>query len=762
MQSARYMFMLVVLLLGSFIRAEQPRYLDTNLSTATRVEDLMSRMALKEKIGQMNQYLGLAFLEREEPENALKMLEELRGGRVGSFLMVADVQEGNKLQKIAEESRLRIPVLNAIDAIHGHCLYNGATVYPTCIGMASSFNTDLVERIHVATAKEMRATGYHWAFFPYLSVSRDPRWGRVGENFGEDPLLVSEMAAACVRGFQGDDYGAPDRVLACAKVLLGDGQPINGLNFAPMDVSERTLYEIFLPPAKACVDAGARTFMAAHNEINGVPCHSNHWLLTEVLREAWGFRGYTISDWKDIERLADGHKVASNGKEAVRMAVAAGVDVHMHGSDFVEPLEELVVEGAIPEARIDRAVRAILTDKFRLGLFEDRFVDEETVEKVLGSEEHVGMALEMARQSIVLLKNEGEVLPLSKSMGSLLITGPLAESNALVGDWVHTQPDENIVTIVEGIEELVSSEVGVEHYDCGDLFDITEESIKTATEKAKLADAVVVVVGGNDSRSDPNWDLKFDRLNRSGGENIARSNIDMVGKQLELVQALCATGKPLVVVLINGRPLAIEWIAENVSAVVEAWQPGMQGGKAVAEVLFGDCNPSGRLPITIPRSVGHLLSFYNHRPIAYLRNYKYGKTGPLFEFGHGLSYTTFDYGELQVPQRVLPGSEVKIGVEVTNTGARAGDEVVLVFVNDVVSSVTTPIKELKAFKRIHLEVGETKRVEFSLNIDDLALYDVNMSRVVEPGTFEVMIGDLKGKFEVVDRLSSIVPRSRIP
>jgi beta-glucosidase len=371
------------------------------------------------------------------------------------------------------------------------------------------------------------------------------------------------------------------------------------------------------------------------------------------------------------------------------------------------------------------------------------------------------MALEMARQSIVLLKNEGQLLPLDQSIRSLLITGPLAASNALVGDWVHTQPDENIITVVEGIEELVSGQVEVEHYDCGDLLDITEDSIKTAKKKAERVDTVVVVVGGNDSRSDLNWDLKFDRPNRSGGENIARSNIDLVGRQLDLVKAIHSTGTPLVVVLINGRPLATEWIAENVPSVVEAWQPGMQGGTAVAEVLFGHCNPSGKLPITIPRGVGHLLSFYNHRPMTYLRSYKYGQTGPLFEFGHGLSYTTFEYGELQVPQRVLPGSEAKIGVEVTNTGARAGDEVVLVFVNDVVSSVTTPTKELKAFKRIHLEAGQKKRVEFSLSTDELAIYDVNMRRTLEPGKFEVMIGDLKGEFEVVDRLSSIVLRSRI-
>ncbi len=739
---------LILFFLLSLLSASQLSYLDPSLPVAERVEDLMLRMTLEEKIGQMNQYLGLSFLEREDQKSADQMLSQLRQGLIGSFLMVADLREANRLQEIAKQSRLKIPPLNAIDAIHGHCLYYGATVYPTCIGMASSFNTDLVEKIHAATARELRATGYHWAFFPYLSVSRDPRWGRVGENFGEDPLLVSEMAAACVRGLQGDDYASPGRVLACAKVLLGDGQSINGLNLAPMDVSERTLYEIFLPPAKACVDAGARTFMVAHNEINGIPCHSNAWLLTGLLREQWGFAGYTISDWGDIERLVDGHKVAVDQKAAVRMAVSAGVDVHMHGSDFVEPLAELVREGAISEGRIDRTVRAVLGDKFKLGLFEDPYVDERKGGEILGCEDHIEMALEMGRQSIVLLKNDGPVLPLSRNLKSLLVTGPLADSNALVGDWVHAQPDKNIVTVLEGIEALVSNQMKVEYFNCGNLLEITDQSIDTAAAKARLVDAVVLVVGGNDNRSDESWELRFDRPNRSGGENVARSSLGLVGRQLDLVRAVQATGTPLVVVLVNGRPLAIEWIAENVAAIVEAWQPGMQGGKAVAEVLFGEYSPSGRLPITIPRGVGHLLSFYNYRPTTYLRKYKYGKTGPLFEFGHGLSYTTFEYRELQVSRELSGGGPVNVSVEVRNTGDVASDEIVLLFVNDVVSSVTTPVRKLKSFKRIHLEPGEQKRVHFRLSTDQLALYDVNMRRVVEPGVFEVMVGDLRGEFEL--------------
>lgn len=725
--------------------AALPKYLNPAVPIRQRVEDLMARMTLTEKIGQMNQYLARDYSAQQDPGH---MLRELRRGLIGSFLMVTTAREGNELQRIAEESRLKIPPLNAIDAIHGHCLYHGATVYPTCIGMAGTFNDELVRRIHTATAREMRTTGYHWAFFPYLSVSRDPRWGRVGENFGEDPLLVSRMAAAVVFGLQGQNLSGPHPVVACAKVLIGDGQPINGLNGAPMDVSERTLREVFLPPAQACVDAGARTFMVAHNEINGVPCHANHWLLTEVLRREWGFTGYVISDWMDIERLVDGHKVARNQQEAVRMAVAAGVDIHMHGPGFLEPLEALVRIGVIPETRIDRAVREILYDKFRLGLFENRYVDESRITQVLACRGHVDLALETARQSIVLLKNERNTLPLGKDIDSILVTGPFASDNAILGDWVLAQPSENITTIVEGMRAGASAGTRMDYFDCGDVMEITAQKITSAADKARTVDVAVLVVGGNDNRCNDEGEYVPRRKNRTGGENIARSSIQLAGRQLDLVKAVHATGTPVVVVLINGRPLAIEWIAEHVPAVVEAWQPGMTGGRAVADVLFGKYNPCGRLPITIPRGTGHLLSFYNHGPMAYWRKYKYGPTGPLYAFGHGLSYTTFAYRKLQIPETVSIGNSVPISVEVTNTGPRAGHEVVMLFVNDVISSVTTPVRELQDYQRIYLEPGQTRRVEFVLAPDQLALYDVHLKRVVEPGTFEVMVADQKGTFAI--------------
>ncbi len=733
-------------------------YLDPTLPPEKRVDILMEQMTLTEKIGQMNQYLALEKMRRKVETNAAEntgnrnkkvaaMLADLDAGLIGSTLFVNSIEESNALQKRAEQSRLKIPLLHAMDSIHGHCAFYGTTIFPTAIGQASSFDLALVEKSQEITAKEMRATGYHWNFWPYMSVARDARWGRVGETFGEDPLVVSRMVTASVKGLQGDDYTDKDRVIACAKVLLGDGQSINGLNFAPTDLSERTLREIFLPPGKAAGDAGCRTFMVAHNEVNGIPCHADRRLLTGILREEWGFEGYTISDWMDVERLNWIHKIAHDQKEAVFLAVYAGVDVHMHGPDFIGPLTELVEEGKISEDRIDRTVRAMLLDKFRMGLFnENRYVDPAAAERVLANAEHRAVALELARNSIVLLKNNNQALPLSKQLKSVLVAGPLADSNALVGDWVYAQPPENITTVLAGIQNLVGAQMKVSYASCSEIMDITDEDIERAVQQAKEVDSVIMVVGGNDARVDEDWKTADGRRNRTGGENRARSEINLAGRQLEMLKAVWETGTPMVVVLINGRPLSIEWVADHVDGIIEAWQPGMNGGVAVAEVLFGDVNPSGKLPISFPRSAGHIQTFYNHKPSTYYREYKFGKTQPLWWFGHGLSYTTFKYSRLKVPQQVTAGSSVPVSIVVENTGTRSGDEVVFLYINDMISSVTTPVKLLKDWARIQLEPGEKKTVEFTLTQEDLALLDINLESVVEPGVFEVMIGGLKKEF----------------
>ncbi|MBN2814155.1 MAG: glycoside hydrolase family 3 C-terminal domain-containing protein [Bacteroidales bacterium] len=733
------------------MKENSPLYLNSSVPVERRVDDLMSRMTLKEKVGQMNQRIGESFFTKDRENLKMNMLNDLQNGLVGSYLMIENAEEYNKLQRIATTSGLKIPFLNAIDAIHGLGLYYGATVYPTAISQATAFDPKMVEQINAQTAVEMRATGYHWAFWPYMSVTRDPRWGRVGENFGEDPLVVSTMAVAAIKGLQGDDYTAPDKVIACAKQVLSDSHPNNGVNVSPAVMSDRLLKEVYLPPLEACIQAGARTLMPAHNEINGVPSHANKELLHDLVRETYGFDGYIVSDWKDIEKLDNFHKVAPNQKEAVKLAINAGVDIHMFGDNFVDELVELVEEGQVPMERVDRTVRAILTDKFRMGLFENPFVDEDKVNDIIANPEHRQLALESARKSIVLLKNEKNTLPLSKSLQKILVTGPLADHNAIVGDWVHSQPDENIITVIEGIRELAGQQMDVEFYNPGDIFDVNEESIAEAVKRSKDADAVVLVIGDNDNRTQTDWNLNHFHKNRTGGENVDRADITLSGMQEELAKALSATGKPVVVVLINGRPLAVEWIAENIPAVIEAWQPGMKGGQAIAEVLFGDYNPSGRLPMTIPRNGGQIPIFYNHRPSMFAHYYSDIKKGPLYWFGHGLSYTTFVYHDLNVPETIVKDQEIPVSVMVKNTGVLAGDEIVLLYVNDKYSSVTTPVKELKAFTRVHLEPGEEKEVKFNLPFEALSLLDKELKKVVEPGEFEVMVGDLMKTFEWTEK-----------
>lgn len=737
--------------------AQTPQYLDATLSASERVEDLLRRMTLEEKIAQMCQYVGPEHMREAEKNlsaeellanNAQGFYPELHSsdvikltgaGMIGSFLHVVTAEEANLLQSHAAKSRLKIPLLIGIDAIHGNAMVNGATVFPTPIGLASTFDPELVERIAVATRHEMRASGSHWTFSPNLDVARDARWGRVGETFGEDPLLVTRLGVAMVRGYQGQDFDGSGYVIACAKHLVAGSESVNGLNGAPTDVSLRTLHEVFLPPYQACIDAGVFTAMTAHNEINGVPCHGNKWLMTDLLRKQMGFRGFVVSDWMDIERLIDLHHVVPNQKEAVHLTVDAGMDMHMHGPDFLEPLAELVREGRISERRIDESVRWILTAKFKLGLFEAAQVDLDKVKQVLFGAEHQELALEAARRSIVLLKNDG-VLPLQPNRSKkVLVTGPNADNQTILGDWSLVQPDENITTVYEGLRQIAPEGCVVEHFDSGSLvYEIDQEVIDEAARRATDADVAVVVVGENA--------LRYQWNEKNSGEDTARSRITLAGNQRKFVQALHRTGTPVVVVLVNGRPLGVQWIAENVPALLEAWEPGAAGGRAVAEVLFGVTNPSGRLPISIPRSAGQIQTVYNHKPSQYFKKYRYQQTSALFEFGHGLSYTKFEYSNLRLPESAGSDDDIRVSVDVTNAGERAGEEVVCVFVNDVVSSVTTPVRQLQDFRRIALGPGETRTLDFSIDNDQLAILDANLQRVVEPGLFEVFVGPLEGQF----------------
>ena len=743
----------VLMLFVSFKTAkdDDPIYLDPSKSIEARVADLMSRMTLEDKVYQMNQFVGLEHMKKGNPEDdkenndaqgfyktlsindVTKMCEE---GKIGSFLHVLTAKEANYLQELALKSPLKIPVLIGIDAIHGNALVSGTTVYPSPIGLASTWNDDFLYSIGKQTAKEMRATGSHWTFTPNIDVLRDPRWGRVGETFGEDPFMVGNMGAAMIRGFQQDDFTGTQKVIACAKHMIGGGESINGLNAAPADISVRTLREVHLPPYKKAINAGVYSIMAAHNEINGVPSHMSKWLMTDLLRNQWNFKGFYVSDWLDIERIYTLHHTAKDMKEASFLSVNAGMDMHMHGPKFTDAIIASVKEGKLSINRVNDACGKILTAKFRLGLFENRFVDLEKKKELLFTEEHKATALESARKGIVLLKNNG-ILPLQKtaSKKKIFVTGPNANNQSILGDWHAVQPDENVTTIYEGIKTLGEAKgYAVNFFNSGEnIRNIQVAKIKEAAKKARNADYAIVVVGDNS--------MRYKWKNKTAGENMARAGLNLFGKQLDLVKAIRETGTPVIIVLVNGKPISEPWLQDNIPAIVEAWEPGNLGGQAVAEVLFGEVNPSGKLPLTIARSVGQLRMIYNHKPSAYFHKYADESKTPLYPFGFGLSYTNYTYGKPTLSNGSLSGNEkITVSVEVSNTGEFDGEEIVQLYIRDNVSSATRPVKELKEYQRVVLNTGETKTVEFTLDAGSLAFYDINMEYCVEPGEFTIMTG----------------------
>ncbi|MBX2810388.1 MAG: glycoside hydrolase family 3 C-terminal domain-containing protein [Myxococcales bacterium] len=659
-------------------------------------------------------------------------VELVRAGRVGSFLKVPGLLEANYLQKQAESSRLGIPLLIGTDAIHGHGMdVAAATIYPTPIGLAATFDTDLVKRIAQQTAAEMRATGFHWTFSPNVDISRDPRWGRTGETFGEDPWLAGELGAAMVEGYQGEDFSKPNEVLSCVKHLVGGGIADNAVNGSPAEVSERTLREVFLPPFERAVRAGAYTLMPAHNDVNGVPCHAEEQLLTKLLRQQWGFSGFVISDWLDIQRLHSVHRVAETRADADALAVMAGVDMNMHGDEFLDNVVAHVKSGRIPETRINEAARKILYAKFQLGLFENRQVAPQRASEIVLAPAHRAVALEAAQKSLVLLKNEAQTLPLQNAR-TVLVTGPNADDHSLLGDWAASQPPENITTVLEGMRAGAPEGVTIKSIPTGPIAAITDSQIAAAVKAAKRADSVVLVLGENSLRDNPN---------RTSGENVDRDSLAPRGRQVALAQAIAQTGKPVIVVLINGAPIGSEALVKSASALIEAWEPGMAGGQAIADVIFGRYNPSGRLPMTVPRSAGQLRTFYNHRPSAYHRGkFRFGSTKPLFRFGDGLSYSTFTYRELNAPKELKLGQPLTIELTVENTGSRAGDDIVLLYLQDVYASVARPVQELKAAQRVSLAPGESRRVRFTLPPEAFTLLDRNFKQSIEPGEFKLTIG----------------------
>ena len=741
-------------------------YLDSNYSDQERVEDLLTRMTLEEKVAQMCQYVGLNYLSSE---NESSLTEEILNsdskasykgflkkdiaqmvvdGKIGSFLHVLEPQESNILQALALKSRLKIPLIIGIDAIHGNGMVKGTTVYPSPITISSSFTETLTYQVGIQTAKEIRAAGSHWAFTPNIDVLRDPRWGRVGETFGEDPLLVSNMGSSMIKGLQ-----ETNKVIACAKHFIAGSEPVNGLNSSPMDISDRNMREIYLKPFKKAVESGVYSVMAAHNELNGIPCHMNKYLMTDILREELQFKGFIVSDWMDIERIHTLHKIALNTKDASLLSVDAGMDMHMHGPYFLEHIVELVKENKISEKRINASARKILLAKFKLGLFENPFIDLEELGNKIFTKEHKNTSLEIARKSIVLLKNSNRTLPINfEKKTRILVTGPNANNHAILGDWTKPQPEENVVTIFEGINKI-GSEKGfqVDFFDSNsDILNISENDILSTVDIAKDYDYVFVVVGDNS--------LRHLNKKKTAGENMARSNINLAGNQLELVKKLQNLPNKLVVVYVNGKPIAEPWIEENIDAIIEAWEPGSFGGQAVGEIIFGDVNPSGKLPLTFPRSVGQLQMVYNHKPSQYFHKYAQEKITPLYSFGHGLSYSEFVYSNLEVNQSTIKDSIINISFSLTNESEFEGEEVVQLYFRDSYSSVTRPVKELLDYKRISMKPNESKQIYFNIPIKKLAFYDINMKNCVEKGNFEFMVGGsskesgfVKDSFDLMDR-----------
>lgn len=746
---------IISLLLASgcaFAFARPPLYKDAGQPVEKRVEDLMSRMTLEEKIAQMSQFVGPNHIRENQQQfkdkgvaknddaygfyptlsvnDLYRMTQE---GKIGSFLHVVTAEEANELQRLASKSRLGIPLIIGIDAIHGNALVSGTTVYPTPIGQASTFNEELVERLSRESAGEVRAGGAHWTFTPNVDVARDARWGRVGETFGEDPWLVSRMGVATVRGYQGARIGN-NSVLACAKHLIAGSEPSNGTNAAPMDVSERTLREVFLPPYKAAVqEAGVATLMAAHNELNGIPCHADRWMMTDIMRDEYGFDGFIVSDWMDVSRIHDLHHAALDLDDAYRQAVEAGLDMNMHGPGFAESILKQVEAGTVSKDVIDRACRAILTAKFNLGLFENPYVDLSDSKKTLFNANHRKTALKAAEQSIVLLKNANNLLPLDLSkINRIFVTGPNADNQTILGDWTLPQPDENVTTVLEGLRR-VAGKGKVTYYDYGD--DVRQNSpvkVKEAAAMAREADVAIVVVGENP--------LRYQK-GKTCGENTDRMNLELLGTQEQLVIDIAATGVPTIVVLTGGRPLAIPEIDKKVSAVLQAWEPGSEGGLAVAEIIAGQVNPSAKLPVSMPYSSGQIQMIYNHKPSQYFHKYKDGPSKPLYPFGYGLSYTDFTISEPVLDKTVASTTDtVKVTATVTNIGLREGSEVVQLYIRDDISTVTRPVKELKDFVRVSLKPGESRTVEFDITPEKLAFFDRNMKYSVEPGDFTVMVG----------------------
>jgi beta-glucosidase len=705
-------------------------YLDPTRSIDERLADLLPRMTLEEKLGQMCQVTG------QDKANVDRWLLE---SHVGSFLHVP-LAEVIRLQRLAATTRLQIPIVFGEDAIHGHCFHPGATVFPTQLALSCAWSEELCEAMARVTAAEMTATGMNWTFSPVLCMPRDLRWGRVDETFGEDPLLIGRLASAMVRGYQGQSLGDRDSVLACAKHYAGYAMSDGGRDSYESRVSRRGLKAEFLPPFHAAADAGCATFMSGYQANDGVPCTIDRWLLRETLCEEWGLAGFVVTDWNNVGALVSSQRVCATLREATKLAIEAGNHMMMTTPDFMAEAASLVRDGELDETLIDDACRRILRMKFALGLFDHkRYPAEDRIATEIGCPAHTAVALDAARQSLVLLKNDG-LLPLSAAVKNVAVIGPNADDVVgQLGDWsfgsqqaelaTGDHPRANLITVRDGLQARSGLNV-LYARGCG-VLDPADQEIAAAVAVAQEAEVIIACVGDN---------LK------NHGEGSDRAELNLSGAQQALLEALKATGKPLVVVLLNSKPLTIPWVAEHADAVVEAFNPGMYGGQAIAELLFGDFNPSGKLTISFPRHVGQLPVNYQQFPGWHTWGGSTGgyfdlPAGPLYPFGHGLSYTRFAYANLRLECSTLGVGEVlRAQVEVTNAGDRDGVEIVQLYVEDLVASVTVPKLQLKAFARVPLAVGETKTVTLDVPVSSLAIVRPDLQAVVEPGAFNVFVG----------------------
>ncbi|WP_437920983.1 glycoside hydrolase family 3 N-terminal domain-containing protein [Sphingobacterium sp. LRF_L2] len=771
----KYLLFFGMACIGVNASAQVLPYKNSQLPIEDRVKDLVGRMTVEEKVGQLSKLLGWEMYEKDGKSIRVskKLKDAVKDQHIGLLwaTLRADpwtqktlsnglnpkeaAKATNAIQRyMVDSTRLGIPLLLSEEAPHGHMAI-GATVFPTAIGQASTWNPALIQEMATTIARETYAVGGKNGYGPVLDLARDPRWSRTEESYGEDPYLIGQMGQAMVSGFQGNGAGDPDRIIATLKHFVAYAVPEGGHNGGSVSVGERALRQAFLPPFEQAVKTGAGSVMSSYNSIDGIPCSSNSWLLNQVLRDEWGFKGFVVSDLLSISGLNGSHATAENAVDAAKQSIEAGLDVDLSGSGYGGNLLAAVKSGLVDQQTLDKAVARLLYQKFALGLFERPYVDERLVEKKVGTKEHIALARAVARESVVLLKNEQQLLPLSKGLKKIAVIGPNADNiyNQL-GDYTAPQPEEKVKTVLEGVKAAVSKSTEVRYVKGCAIRDTSTNDIDEAVAVAKVADVAIVVLGGSSARDfktsyqatgAANVETGAKQVSdMESGEGFDRATLDLLGKQLELLKRLKDTGTPIVLVTIMGRPLNLNWAAENIPAILNAWYPGQEGGLAIADVLFGDYNPAGRLPISIARSVGQLPVHYNHTKPKH-HNYVEFDAKPLYPFGYGLSYTQFVYDNLRVD--LAEGGEdftCTIRFTVKNKGSFDGDEVAQLYVVDEVSSVVTPVKQLKKFRRQQIKQGESQEFTFVLAKEDLKLWGLDRNWKTEKGKFTFFVGSSSG------------------